>query len=190
MRRTLLALALLAVVAFGAVTWVEDTCFRNERLDSTFSGRYILAPGDSTPYLTLPYYPWTQLWVYALAETLTPSRGDDFTFQIQWRYGTYDPYAKPRDHFYWSAWAQALPNIWAWLGSYPDSIEVFDSLYLGPLYDPNVPLAWVDRVQLRVVAGADTSYDSVSVRLWARRRQFTEAGDVLQWPWFFFPGGN
>jgi len=190
MKRTIIGLTLLAVIAFGAVTWVEDTLFRNERLDSVYSGRFKVAPGCTLPNLTLPYYPWTQLWVYALLETLTPGRGDDAQIQVQWRYGTYDPYAKPRTDFYWSAWAQALPSIWAWGGSFPDSIIVLDSLYLGPLYDPDVPLAWVDRVQLRVVAGSDTSYDSVYVRLWARRRQFVEAGPSLQWPWFWFPGGN
>jgi len=153
MRRTLLALALLAVVAFGAVTWVEDTCFRNEQLDSTYSGRFIVAPGDTLPYLTLPYYLWTQLWVYALAETLTPSRGDDFAFQVQWRYGTYDPYAKPRTRFYWSEWAQALPNIWAWLGSYPDSIAVFDSLYLGRGLTACSCASWPGRIHHTILYG-------------------------------------
>ena len=183
--RTIIALCLLTVFAFGAVTWVEDTLFRNEQLDSVFSGRFKLAPGDTSRNLTLAYYPWTQIWAYALMETLTPGRGDDAAIEVQWRYGTYDAYS--RTHFYWSEWAKALPSIWAWGGGYPDSIIVMDSLYLGPLYDLDVPLAWVDRIQLRAFALADTSFDSVWVRLWARRRTFTEAGPPTQWPWFFFP---
>jgi hypothetical protein len=176
MKRTILGLILLTVMAFGAVTWVEDTAFRSENGKVGYSGRRTLTPGDTTPLLSLPYYPWTQLWAYALLDTL-PGRGATPIAQLQWRWGTYDAYTKTR--FYYSEWQQALPSIWCGSAS-GDSMTVEDSLYLGPLYDTLVPLAWVDRVQFRVVC--DTGSDTCSVRFWVRRRTFTEAGDVLQWP--------
>jgi hypothetical protein len=185
MKRTTIALCLLTVFAFGAVTWVEDTAYRNVTGTVVYSGRRIVGPDDSLPLLTLPYYPWTQLWAYALLESIPGHpRGQAALVQVQWRWGTYDAYAKT--HFYFGAWNQALPSIW--VGSSPgDSMVVFDSLYLGPLYDSLVPLAWVDRIQLRVMGDTDT--DSLLIHLWVRRRTFEEAGPVLQWPpWGFgFP---
>lgn len=181
MRRTILALALLTVPAFGAaVTWQEDTLFRTGTWTTVQSGRFLLGPGDTSDVLMLTYYPWTQLWAYCLLDTIP---GTTLLASAEWCYGSYDPYK--RTNMYWSEWAQALPSNWTIMAS-ADSMRTADSLYLGPLIDPDVPLAWVDRARFRIIA--DDASDSVSGRFWIRRRSFTEGGDVMQiLPWWFFP---
>jgi len=181
MKRTIIGLCLLTVLAFGAaVTWQEDTLFRTGTWTTVHSGRVTLAPGDTSEALMLTYYPWTQLWAYAIIETLP---GTTHLASVEWCYGSFDPYAKT--NFYWSEWAQALPSPWFMLGG-ADSIRTPDSLYLGPLIDPDVPLAWVDRARFRVIN--DEASDSIAVKFWVRRRSFTEGGDVMQiLPWWFFP---
>ena len=179
MKRTLIALVLLTVLAFGAaVTWQEDTLFRTGTWTTVQSGRFVLGPGDTSTTLMLAYYPWTQLWAYCLLDT-----GRTPIASAEWCYGSFDPYNKT--NFYWSEWAQVLPSDWTMMGA-ADSMTTQDSLYLGPLIDPDVPLAWVDRARFRIIA--DTASDSISGRFWVRRRSFTEGGDVMQiLPWWFLP---
>jgi len=178
--RILLAMVLVLGFAFGsAVTWQEDTLFRTGTWTTVHSGRVTLGPADTSQTFYLAYYPWTQLWAYAIAD----SNGGDVIASVEWSYGTFDPYNKTE--FHWSEWAQALPSNWTMMGG-ADSIDVPDSLYLGPLIDVDVPLAWVDRARFRVIA--DTASESLAVRFWVRRRSFTEGGDVMQiLPWWFFP---
>lgn len=183
MKRTIIALCLLTVLAFGAaVTWQEDTLFRTGTWTTVQSGRFSLGPGDTSEVLMLAYYPWTQLWAYCLLDT---PGGRAMAASAEWCYGSFDPYNKT--NFYWSEWAQALPSDWFWIVA--DSMTVPDSLYLGPLLDPDVPLAWVDRARFRVIA--DSAGDSLSGRFWIRRRSFTDGGNVMQlMPFWFNPEPN
>jgi len=184
MRRTILALTLLTVLAFGAaVTWQEDTVFRTGTWTTVQSGRFTLGPGDTSTTLMLTYYPWTQLWAYCLMDSAGVTDDSGAIANVEWSYGSFDPYNKT--NFYWADWRKALPTTW-FMTAAPESMRVYDSLYLGPLIDADVPLAWVDRARFRVVC--DTNSDSVSFRFWVRRRSFTEGGDVMQiLPWWFFP---
>ncbi|MBM3316149.1 hypothetical protein FJY71_10020 [candidate division WOR-3 bacterium] len=177
MRTTLLLLALTGAVAAGV--WQEDTLFRLGPGPAVHSGRYpLLVPGDTYGPLTLPYYPWTQLWVYGLLDSIPGKVNDGPSVIVEWRWGTYDAYRK--NYFYYCEWTPALPTIWHDVGPYATHMTTYDSLYLGPLYDPNVPLSWVDRVQLRIIGETDRS-DTCAARIWVRRRMGAEAGDVLQW---------
>ena len=179
--RTMLALVLLAGIVLGStVTWKEDTLFRTGTWITTETGELVIAPGETTDVLMLAYYPWTQLWAYAVLDSVYGLQDTGARVDVEWCYGSYDPYTRTQ---YWSLWAEALPTPWFLVGA-PSHMTVYDSLYLGPLYDWDVPLAWVDRVRFRVITKALS--DSCAINFWVRRRTFSEAGDRIP-DWWFGP---
>lgn len=185
MKRLLLPLFLLTV-AVGFADWKEDTLYRV--YDVPESGNLWVYPGETTEAFTLTHYHWPQLWVYGVIDTISGKwyERSGPSVRVEWRWGTYDAYAKTR--FYYGDWQQALPTPWLYLGEDPDSMMVYDSLYCGPLIDPDVPMAWMSRMQLRAIGYATS--DTCILHLWNRRRFPGEAGDALQWPfmmapWFF-----
>ena len=179
--KTILALVLLAGLVLGStVTWKEDTLFRTGTWITVSTGELKLVAGDTTDVLMLAYYPWTQLWAYAVLDSAYGKQDSGAQVDIEWCYGSYDPYSRTQ---YWSAWSEVLPTNW-FFAAPPTHMTAYDSLYLGPCYDGDVPLAWVDRVRYRVITTAVS--DSCQINFWVRRRTYSESGSRTP-DWWFFP---